>query len=69
VNMDPICRHYVDTVVEQDRERLLAAMSEVLDATLEYAKAIDSRLRSAPERLPGTHGVTPRTFLGEERMP
>lgn len=47
VALHPGCRPYIDAVVEQDRRRLLAAMREVLDATLEYAKAIECRFRTA----------------------
>lgn len=46
VTLHPGCRPYIDAVVEQDRRRLLAAMREVLDATLEYAKAIECRFRA-----------------------
>lgn len=62
VNLEPNCRRYVDAVAEQDRTRLLAAMSEVLDATLEYAKAIESRFRNAPELSLGIQGQRPNIF-------
>ena len=43
VAIDPRCRRYVDGVLEQDRQRLLAAMREALDATLEYTKGVECR--------------------------
>lgn len=67
IELDPNCRHYVDIVVEQDRERLLAAMSEVLNATLEYARAIESRFRSAPELSLEIPCATSETISSEMR--
>jgi hypothetical protein len=46
--LSPAGRYYVDTVLNQDRGRLLAAMCELLDATVEYMRAIDCGLRSSP---------------------
>jgi hypothetical protein len=67
VNLDTNCRHYVDAVVEQDRGRLLAAMSEVLEATLEYAKAIEGRFRGGPEISRRTSGATSKAVTSEIR--
>jgi hypothetical protein len=50
VSSEPLCRHYIDSVLEQDRQRLINAMHEVLDATLEYTKGLGCRLRLARER-------------------
>ena len=61
VAMPSNCRPYIDAVVEQDRMRLLAAMQEVLQATLEYAKAIEARFRSVPQTLPDFRSAQPGT--------
>lgn len=42
-------------------------MSEVLNVTLEYAQAIESRSRSAPERMLATKGATSGTISSEMR--
>jgi hypothetical protein len=53
-SLDPHCRRYVDGVVKQDRQRLHAALREVLHATLEYTKGVEFRFRDGPKRLPGS---------------
>jgi hypothetical protein len=59
-------RRHIDSVAEQDRQRLHAGMVEVLDAILEYTKGVQRRVR-APDDCPGPVRKTPVTARPEMR--